>query len=287
MNEYHHSLTWQNGMRKSSKEVGSSPAGGVTSAAAAINTAVWRHIFMIKINKGDCIDLMQREVKDKSVDLILCDLPYGITNHKWDTVIPFDKLWEQYERIIKDNGAIVLFGAEPFSTKLRMSNMKLYRYDWIWLKSRATLFQMSHKRPMNKHEIVSVFYKHQPKYNPQMSVGKPYKSKGGKIRTSSGFLHSGLKSVDTVNKGTRFPTTILNFPNSNNKRYHPTEKPLNILEYLIKTYTDESDVVLDNCMGSGSTGVACARLNRGFIGFEQDGHYYKVAEQRINNELNN
>ncbi|WP_225426167.1 DNA-methyltransferase [Apilactobacillus timberlakei] len=239
---------------------------------------------MIDLQKGDCLELMNKNIKDKSVDLILCDLPYGTTNHKWDFVIPFDKMWEQYNRIIKDHGAIVLFGAEPFSTKLRMSNLDMYRYDWVWLKSRATLFQMSHKRPMNKHELVSVFYKHLPTYNPQMSKGKPYKDKGHGKRKSSGFLSSSMKNIPTINHGTRFPTTILNFPNSNNKRYHPTEKPLNILEYLIKTYTNEGDLVLDNCMGSGSTGVAAKRLKRDFIGYELNGHYFDVAKERINNE---
>lgn len=242
---------------------------------------------MIDLKKGDCLELMNKNIKDKSVDLILCDLPYGTTNHKWDFVIPFDKMWEQYNRIIKDHGAIVLFGAEPFSTKLRMSNLDMYRYDWVWLKSRATLFQMSHKRPMNKHELVSVFYKHLPTYNPQMSEGKPYKHKGrpGGRKKASGFLSSSMRDVANVNHGTRFPTTILNFPNSNNKRYHPTEKPLNILEYLIKTYTNEGDLVVDNCMGSGSTGVAAKRLKRDFIGYELNGHYFEVAKERINNEF--
>lgn len=238
----------------------------------------------VQLQKGDCIKLMH-ELPDKSVDMILCDLPYGITNHKWDSIIPYDDLWTEYERIIKDNGAIVLFGAEPFSTKLRMSNIKLYRYDWVWLKSRATLFQMSHKRPMNKHELISVFYKHLPTYNPQMSKGKPYKTNGRRERKASGFLSSGMVNIPRNNKGTRYPTTILDFPNSNAKRYHPTEKPINILSYLIKTYTNENEVVLDNCMGSGSTGVACIRNNRKFIGFELNGHYFEVAQKRINNEL--
>lgn len=234
----------------------------------------------ISLQQGDCLELM-KEVEDKSVDLILCDLPYGTTHFKWDSIIPFDKLWEQYERVIKDNGAIVLFGAEPFSTKLRMSNMKLYRYDWIWEKSRSTLFLMAHKRPLNKHELISVFYKHLPKYNPQMSKGEPYKIKGGKARKGSGFQSGNLKYLDMVNDGVRFPTTILNFPNQNNKRFHPTEKPLNILEYLIKTYTDESDVVLDNCMGSGSTGVACVNTNRQFIGMELNQKYFDIAKKRV------
>jgi DNA modification methylase len=238
---------------------------------------------VIKIQQGDCLKLMHDNIGDKTVDLILCDLPYGITNCKWDSLIPLDKLWKQYNRIIKDHGAIVLFGAEPFSTKLKMSNLKMYRYDWIWVKSRATLFQMSHKRPMNKHELVSVFYKHLPTYNPQMSKGKPYNRDHGNRKTS-GFLSSKMKNIPTINKGTRFPTTILNFPNSSNKRFHPTEKPLNILEYLIKTYTNEGDTVLDNCMGSGSTGVAAKRLNRDFIGYEMNGKYFNIAKDRISNE---
>lgn len=241
---------------------------------------------MIKLEKGDCLDLMDKNIKDKSVDLILCDLPYGTTGHKWDFVIPFDELWKQYNRIIKDHGAIVLFGAEPFSTKLKMSNLKMYRYDWIWCKTIATMFPLCHKRPMCKHELISVFYKHLPTYNPQMEKGKPYKSKSkGKTLDKTGnFFSKGIKSMPRNNKGTRFPTTLLKCSNSNHKRYHPTEKPLNILEYLIKTYTNEGDLVLDNCMGSGSTGVAAKRLKRDFIGYELNDHYFDIATERINNE---
>lgn len=235
---------------------------------------------MIDLQQGDCLELMKK-IPDKSIDLILCDLPYGITNHKWDVIIPFDQMWEQYDRIIKDNGAMVLFGAEPFSSQLRVSNLKEYRYDWIWCKSRATLFQSSHRRPMNKHETISVFYKHQPTYNPQMGKGTPYKNKGGQVRQASGFVRSGMKIIPTKNKGTRFPTTLLEFPNGNHARLHPTQKPVNILEYLIKTYTNKDDVVLDNCMGSGSTGEACLNTGRNFIGFEMDSHYFKVAQDRL------
>lgn len=239
----------------------------------------------IHIEKGDCLKLMNN-VPDKSVDLILCDLPYGNTRHKWDNIIPFDEMWKQYNRIIKDNGAIVLFGTEPFSSHLRMSNLKMYRYDWIWMKSRATLFQWSHKRPMNKHELISVFYKHLPTYNPQMEKGKPYIRKGNH-RKASGFFRTDINGHDNINKGTRFPTTLLNFPNSNAHRFHPTEKPLNILNYLVKTYTNEGDLVLDNCMGSGSTGVSCVQTNRRFVGFELDDKYFNIAKDRINKELEN
>lgn len=233
----------------------------------------------IDLQQGDCLELM-KEVEDKSVDLILCDLPYGTTRHKWDSIIPFDKLWEQYNRIIKDHGAIVLFGSEPFSTELKHSNMKMYRYDWIWQKNRATLFLMAHKRPLIKHELVSVFYKHLPTYNPQMGKGKPYKQNGSDKVRNGGF-YSEIKYGEIDNDGTRYPTTIIDFPNSNANRYHPTEKPQNILEYLIKTYTNEGDLVLDNCIGSGSTGVACVNTNRQFIGMELNQKYFDIAKKRV------
>ena len=234
--------------------------------------------------QGDCLELMKENIPDGSVDMILCDLPYGTTNHEWDNIIPFDKMWEQYNRIIKDNGAIVLFGAEPFSTKLKVSNMKMYRYDWIWKKTKPTLFLMANKRPLNKHELISVFYKHLPTYNPQMSKGKPYKHKAEKLK-ASGF-NSAINKSASNNKGTRFPTTILEFGSMNNRKaVHPTEKPVDLLSYLIKTYTNPGETVLDNCMGSGSTGVASIMNDRKFIGFEMDDHYFEVASNRIKDEI--
>ena len=226
--------------------------------------------------QGDCLELM-KQVSDKSIDLILCDLPYGTTRCKWDSVIPFDKLWTQYNRIIKDNGAIVLFGAEPFSSTLRMSNIKNYKYDWVWEKEQGTNQLNAKIQPLRKHENICVFYKKQPTYNPQMSEGNPYTIN----RDTSTDLYGSQKPSSTVNHGTRYPTTILKFNRELKPRYHPTQKPVALLEYLVKTYTNEGDTVLDNCMGSGSTGVACKNTNRKFVGMELDENYYKVACERL------
>lgn len=227
--------------------------------------------------QGDCLELM-KDIPDKSVDLILCDLPYGTTKCKWDTVIPFDKLWEQYNRIIKDNGAIVLFGNEPFSSQLRLSNLKNYKYDWVWDKKRGSNFATVKIRPFNSFENIMVFYKKQPTYNPQMWKSTPYTCKQGYVGEAK---QTGLYRDDviTVNNGDRYPLTILSF--SKETGLHPTQKPVALLEYLIKTYTNEGDTVLDNCMGSGSTGVACKNTNREFIGMELDEKYFKIACERL------
>ena len=223
-----------------------------------------------------------KNIPDKSVDMILCDLPYGITSCKWDVIIPFEPLWEQYNRVIKDNGVIALFGSEPFSSMLRMSNIKMFRYDWIWEKTLAGNFAMCRKQPLKKHEIISVFYKKQPVYNPQMESGKPYKDKARK-RTVG--IHGDKESVKKpiVNNGTRYQSSVKKFSNRNNGNSHPTQKPTALLEYLIKTYTNECETVLDNCMGSGSTGVACVNTNRNFIGIELDEKYFNIAKKRIEN----
>ena len=227
--------------------------------------------------QGDCLELM-KQVPDKSIDLILCDLPYGTTKCKWDVVIPFDKLWAQYNRIIKDNGAIVLFGNEPFSSQLRLSNLKNYKYDWVWDKKRGSNFATVKIRPFNSFENIMVFYKKQPTYNPQMWKSTPYTCKHGYVGVAK---QTGLYRDDviTVNNGDRYPLTILSF--SKETGLHPTQKPVALLEYLIKTYTNEGDTVLDNCMGSGSTGVACKNTNREFIGMELDEKYFKVACERL------
>lgn len=227
--------------------------------------------------QGDCLELM-KDIPNKSIDLILCDLPYGTTKCKWDTVIPFDKLWEQYNRIIKDNGAIVLFGNEPFSSQLRLSNLKNYKYDWVWDKKRGSNFATVKIRPFNSFENIMVFYKKQPTYNPQMWKSTPYTCKQGYVGEAK---QTGLYRDDviTVNNGDRYPLTILSF--SKETGLHPTQKPVALLEYLIKTYTNEGDTVLDNCMGSGSTGVACKNTNREFIGMELDEKYFNVACERI------
>lgn len=230
---------------------------------------------------GDCLELM-KGIPDGSVDMILCDLPYGTTQCKWDTVIPFEPLWQQYKRIIKDNGAIVLFGSEPFSTELRHSNLKMFRYDWIWEKEQGANFMLCKYQPYKVHEIISVFGKKSCFYNPQMTQGKPYISGKG----TSGDITGNVIKVQTKNEGTRYPRSILRFNTDKNKSLHPTQKPVALLEYLIKTYTNEGDLVLDNCMGSGSTGVACMKTGRRFIGIELDEKYFEIAKQRIESAVN-
>ena len=233
---------------------------------------------MIDLRQGDCLEVM-KDIPDKSIDMILCDLPYGTTACKWDTVIPFEPLWEQYNRIIKDNGAIVLVGSEPFSSHLRLSNIKNYKYDWIWEKDNGTGFLNAKKMPLKKHENILVFYKKLPTYNPQMRTGfKPYKCKQGRHSTNYGAYEQGHI---TESNGERYPIDIIEFKKDSG--LHPTQKPVALLEYLIKTYTNEGDTVLDNCMGSGSTGIASKELNRNFIGIEIDEKYYKIACERINN----
>lgn len=216
----------------------------------------------IELYNGDCLIEMQK-VKEKSVDMILCDLPYGTTACSWDSVIPFEPLWKQYKRIIKDNGAIVLFGSEPFSSYLRMSNIQWYKYDWIWKKPKGSGFLNAKNTPLKNHEIASVFYKKRPTYNPQMTEGKPYNSKQGRVGE---YLGGGLNDIFTRNDGERYPVSTIDF--NIEVGYHPTQKPVALLEYLIKTYTNENETVLDNTMGSGSTGVACKNTGRHFIGIE-------------------
>lgn len=230
-----------------------------------------------------------KTIPDKSVDCIICDLPYGTTHCKWDCVISFDKLWEQYERIVKDNAAIVLFGSEPFSSFLRISNIKLYKYDWVWDKKTGLGFLDSKFRPLKSHETISVFGKGgvsngskiQMKYNPQGLIKTDKKNRN----TKSNILNSEPKKRKELNtQYTNYPKSILTF--SRVSGLHPTQKPTDLLEYLVRTYTDEGDVVLDNCMGSGSTGVACINTNRSFIGFEKDEKYFEIASKRIAECLN-
>ena len=228
---------------------------------------------------GDCLEVMPL-LPDKSIDMILCDLPYGTTACKWDTVIPFKPLWEQYERIIKDNGAIVLFGSQPFTSALVMSNLKLFRYEWIWQKTLATNFMLVKKQPAKKHENILVFYKKQPTYNPQMEIGKPYKDKPRK-RTVG--IHGNAETIKEAinNEGTRYPSSVLLFSNGNNGNVHPTQKPVALFEYLIKTYTNEGEIVLDNCIGSGTTAIAALNTGRFFIGIEKEEKYVEIARKRI------
>lgn len=241
--------------------------------------------------KDECLKSMEL-IQSKSVDLILCDLPYGTLKCTWDVIIPFDKLWTQYERIIKDNGAIVLFGSEPFSSLLRTSNLKLFRYDWIWDKNKAGNFAQSGYQPMKIHETVSVFYKNKSVYNPQKTqLDKPQtrhlgkKSVNRNDRAEAGGISGGIKYSENYEPDKKLPTSILNFAKDNYKSnvHHPSQKPVSICEYFIKTYTNEGDVVLDNCMGSGTTGIAAKNTNRKFIGIEKDDKYFETAVKRINN----
>ena len=236
----------------------------------------------IQLIRGDCLEEM-RKIPAGSVDLVLCDLPYGTTACKWDSVIPFKPLWEQWERITKQNALIVLFGAEPFSSAVRMSNIKRYRYDWIWKKRYSTGFMNAKKEPLRNYENIMVFYAKKrtkatrPVYNPQMAKGKPYINK----RKGSVEIYDHVRRLQTVNTGTRYPVQVLEFGRDPDAGYHPTQKPVKLLEYLIKTYTNEGATVLDNCMGSGSTGVACVNTGRNFIGIEKEEKYYTTARERI------
>ena len=234
-----------------------------------------------------------KEIPDKSIDMILCDLPYGTTACKWDSIIPFDKLWEQYNRIIKDNSAIVLFGSEPFSSKLRVSNLEMYRYDWKWNKGQGSNFQLAKLQPLKVQEDICVFSKAKSAngakmiaiYYPQKTLrDKPVRNGGG-LRTCKLLNSNNMKQQYNVYYD-KYPINVLNYPRVyGGEKVHPTQKPVALLEYLIKTYTNENELVLDNCMGSGSTGVACIHTNRDFIGFELDENYFNIAKERIEKEM--
>ena len=235
----------------------------------------------IQIKRGDCLELM-KEIPDKSIDMVLCDLPYGTTACKWDSTIPFEPLWEQYKRIIKDNGAIVLFGSEPFSTELRHSNLKMYKYDWIWDKKIPSGMSYARFQPMRQTENISVFCNGKTVYNPQMvKRDKPIKKGGNKYSPSAPI--QACKEGKDFKKTYEYknPTNLIVFDKIRKGSLHPTQKPIALLEYLIKTYTNEGETVLDNCMGSGSTGVACINTNRNFIGYELDEHYFQIAKERL------
>ena len=235
---------------------------------------------MIELWQGDCLELM-KNIPDGSVDLVLCDLPYGTTRNKWDSIIPLDRLWEQYKRVIKDNGAIVLFSAEPFTSLLITSNIQWFRYDLIWSKTQGSDFLNANRKPLRAHENICVFYKKQPTYNPQKTDGKPYKAKSGETTSSNFGKFNG--NHHTENKdGKRCPLSVLRFSGEHNRgKQHPTQKPTDLLEWLIKTYTNKGEIVLDNSMGSGSCGVACVNTNRHFIGIELDDGYFNIAQKRI------
>ena len=238
----------------------------------------------IELYNGDCLELM-KNIPDKSVDMILCDLPYGTTACKCDTVIPFESVWEHYNRVIKDNGAIVLFGSEPFSSYLRMSNIKNYKYDWIWDKVTAKGHLVAKIRPMQETENISVFGNSKITYYPIMEL-REKERKDVNVEYSRTEIMGGktTKEMEKITRKYRYPKNIIRVSNASQKdKFHPTQKPVALLEYLIKTYTNEGDIVLDNCMGSGSTGVACVNTNRNFIGIELDKDYFNIAKKRIKN----
>ncbi|MBR3623886.1 MAG: site-specific DNA-methyltransferase [Clostridia bacterium] len=241
---------------------------------------------MLELNKiynMDCLEGM-KEIEDGSVDMILCDLPHGTTENKWDIRIPFEPLWEQFKRITKKNAAICLFSQMPFGAELIMSNRKMFRYEWIWQKTSPVGFLNAHKMPLRAHENILIFYQALPTYNPQKTQGKPY------IKTHGHSNNYGKQRNDsfiTSYDGMRFPVDVQKFKSlantATNKTHilHPTQKPTDLCEYLIKTYTNEGEVVFDACMGSGTTAVAAINTNRRFIGFELDAGYYEIALGRI------
>jgi DNA modification methylase len=238
----------------------------------------------VKLMHGDCLELMET-LPDASVDMILCDLPYGTTACKWDTVIPFEPLWAQYRRIAKRNAAIVLTAAMPFAAALLMSNPKEFRYEWVWHKNRATGHLDAKKRPMRCHENILVFGKKLPDYVPQKTLG--HKAAGLTTRATNNNVYGKEGRPNTWGATTeRYPRDVQGFDCVNNDdpdRSHPTQKPVALMEYMIRTYTNEGDTVMDNCMGSGTTGVACLNTGRNFIGIERDAGYFQIASSRIEN----
>jgi site-specific DNA-methyltransferase (adenine-specific) len=241
---------------------------------------------MISLYNGDCLEIMDKLIEEGViVDAIITDPPYGTTACKWDSIIPFEEMWLRLNKLIKPNGAIVLFGSEPFSSLLRVSNLNNYKYDWKWEKEQSTGFLNAKKQPLRHNEDICIFYKKQSTYNPQMRDGfTPYK----RDRTNDN-KHGHTKNYNsqvptiTINSGQRYPINSIKFKRDNNSNsLHPTQKPVALMEYLIKTYTNENELVLDFTMGSGTTGVACKNLNRNFIGIELDENYYKIASERIN-----
>jgi site-specific DNA-methyltransferase (adenine-specific) len=240
---------------------------------------------MIELLHGDCLELM-KGIPDGSIDAIITDPPYGTTACKWDSVIDFELMWEQLNRIIKPNGAIVLFGSEPFSSALRMSNIKNYKYDWIWNKKKVTGFLNSKKRPLVQHEMIHLFYKKQCNYNPQLHKNKLNRNFKGSLQKPHTDNYGCQKNyVSKLDFKKSYPRSIIEqtgvVGNSKEKVSHPTQKPVPLMEYLIRTYTNDGETVLDFTMGSGSTGVACRNTNRRFIGIEQDDKYFDIATERI------
>lgn len=243
---------------------------------------------MYKLLQGDCLELMNK-IPDKSIDMILCDLPYGTTKNKWDSVLPFDKMWEQYDRIIKENGCIALFADGMFMSDLMQSNKKLWRYNLVWDKELISGFLNANRMPLRSHEEICIFYKKLPAYNPQFTEGEPLHGMGTKFSQEKN-KNNNYGNFDSCNNPSakrtgdtkKYPKSIVKFPRpASCVMIHPTQKPVELLEWLIKTYTNENDFVLDNCMGSGSTGVAAVGINRNFIGMELEEKYFNIAKERI------
>jgi len=235
---------------------------------------------MIQLYHGDCLKLMF-DLPDNSVDMVCCDMPFGTTACKWDTVLPLDMLWCHYKRVVKENGAIVLNASQPFTSSLIMSNPKMFRHEWVWDKVKPSNFLNAKIEPLRQHESILVFGKKKTIYNPQMTDGK-LRNKQPDRKTyddsAYGEIKKGRKNINSK----MYPKTIVKVSNASQKgKVHPTQKPLELIEYLIKTYTNKDDTVLDNCMGSGTTGVACKNLNRNFIGIELDNKYFQIAKERI------
>lgn len=232
-----------------------------------------------RLHHGDCLELM-KDIPDGSIDMVLCDLPYGVTDCGWDSIIPFEDLWKEYRRVTKANGAVVLFAAQPFTTKLIQSNLRDFRYCWYWRKNNATGGLFCKYQPMRCMEDICVFYGKAPKYNPQglVELERPKVNRADRNQNVYGG-----KRNDSVQRFTGYPKNLLEFDRER-MIFHPTQKPVELLEYLIRTYTDEGDTVLDNCMGSGSTGVACVNTDRRFIGIEKEERYFDIAKKRISED---
>tara|TARA_R100000951_G_C2601493_1_gene168316 strand:+ start:115 stop:867 length:753 start_codon:yes stop_codon:yes gene_type:complete len=242
-----------------------------------------------EIYLGDCLELIPKHVEDKSIDSIICDLPYGTTKCKWDSVIDLPKLWSEYERVIKDNGVILLFSQTPFDKILGASNLKLLKYEWVWEKTQATGHLNAKKMPMKAHENILVFYKKLPTYNPQKTSGhNPMNNYTKYIKTQNNTELYGKMKREMSGGGEtdRYPRSVITFASDKQKScLHPTQKPLALIKYMIRTYTNEGDLVLDNTCGSGTTGLAAKNLNRNYIMMEQDPKYYEIACKRVQGSI--
>lgn len=235
---------------------------------------------MYELYCGDCLEVM-KEIPTHSVDMVLCDLPYGISSCEWDKKIDLAELWEEYRRIGKENAAFVLMAAQPFTSELVMSNPRMFKYEWTWIKNIAVNFLNAKKQPLRNKEDILVFYAKQPTYSPQFEKGDPYYRARNYLGAKSKAYGAQREVLQQKNNGIRYPKQAIYFDVVNSNTVHPTQKPVALMEYFIKTYTNSGEIVLDNCMGSGTTGVACMNLGRRFIGIERDPDYFEIAKKRI------